>query len=182
MKKIKISTREAVLEAAFLTFNEQPGASLGDVAQRAGVGRATLHRHFSSRDALIEALAQTALQELKDAIEAATASAQTHIDGLRLSLAAIIPLASRQWFLSHELFEEGSKIAAAYEADIAELHHEIDAARAEGSFAPDLPTKWIAETYENLIYAAWTMVREEEATPSQAADMAWRTFMKGTSQ
>ena len=181
MKKIKLSSREAILEAAFLTFNERPGASLSDVAEKAGVGRATLHRHFSSRDALMSVLAETALRELNDAIEAATIDAQTHTDGLRLSLVAIIPLANRQWFLSHELFEENSEIAAAYEADIAKLHAEIEAARNEGSIAPDLSTKWIAEAYENLVYAAWTMVREEEATPAQAVDMAWRTFMKGVS-
>lgn len=128
------------------------------------------------------ALAQTALKELNDAVEAATMDAQSHTDGLRLSMAAIIPLANRQWFLSHELFDDGAEVTAAYKADIAELHKEIEAARSEGSFSPDLSTKWIAETYENLIYAAWTMIREEEATPSQAADMAWRTFMKGVSR
>lgn len=182
MKKIKPSSQEAVLEAAFLTFNERPGASLGDVAERAGVGRATLHRHFSSRRALMVALAKTALKELNDAVETATEDARSHTDGLRLSLAAIIPLANRQWFLSHELFDDDAEVTIAFEADIAELHKEIEAAKAEGSFATGLPTKWIAETYENLIYAAWTMVREEEATPSQAADMAWRTFIKGVAQ
>lgn len=182
MSKIKPSSREAILEAAFLTFNERPSASLGDVAERAGVGRATLHRHFSSRSTLMVALAETALKELNDAVEAATIDAHSHTDGLRLSFAAIIPLANRQWFLSHELLEENSEIAAVYEANIVELHKEIEAARTEGRFDSNLPTKWIAGAYENLIYAAWTMVREEEATPSQAADMAWRTFMKGVSQ
>jgi len=182
MKTIKPSSRNAILEAAFQIFNEKPGASLGDVAERAGVGRATLHRHFSSRQTLMVALARTALKELDVAIEAATAGAQSHTEGLRLSLAAIIPLASRQWFLSHEPVEDDPEIAAAYAAGIAELREEIEAARTEGSFAADLPTKWIAETYENLIYAAWVMVREEEATPSQASEMAWRTFMNGVSQ
>ena len=182
MKKIKPSSRDAILEAAFLTFNDKPGASLGEVADRAGVGRATLHRYFSSRNTLMVALAQTARREINEAVEAATIDAKTHTDGLRLSLAATIPLANRQWFLSHEQFEGYADVTAAYEADIAELHKEIEAARSEGSFNSDLPTKWIAEAFENLIYAAWTMVREEEATPTQAADMAWRTFMKGVSQ
>ncbi|MEO1141764.1 MAG: TetR/AcrR family transcriptional regulator [Pseudomonadota bacterium] len=182
MKKIKLSSRDAILEAAFQTFNEKPGASLGDVADRAGVGRATLHRHFSSRQTLMVALAKTALKELNEAIDTATADAQSHTEGLRLSLAAVIPLANRQWFLSHETLEDDPDIANAHKKEVAVLHREIEAARAEGSFAADLPTMWIAEAYENLIYAAWTMVREEEATPTQAADMAWRTFIKGVSQ
>ena len=182
MKKIKPSTKEAIIEAAFLTFNENLGASLGDVAARAGVGRATLHRHFNSREALMLALAQTALKELNEAIATATVHAKSHTEGLELSLKAAIPLASRQWFLSNEPVYEDPKIVAAYEKDIAELLKEIDAAKAEGGLDANLPSKWVAQVYENLIYAAWTMVREEEATPSQAADLAWRTFMKGVSK
>ncbi len=181
MKAMKPTTRDAIIEAAFLTFNETPGGSLGDVAARAGVGRATLHRHFNARDDLMAALAQTAIDELDEAIDAATAHAPTHTECLRLSLAAVIPLASRQWFLSHEDFSKTPELTARYQASVAELYMEIDAARAEGSLAPDLPTRWIAEAYENLIYAAWTMVREDEATARQAIDMTWRTFLKGVS-
>ena len=42
----------------------------------------------------------------------------------------IIPLASRQWFLSHEPLEDDPEISARYQADIADLHTEIEAAEA----------------------------------------------------
>ncbi len=179
MSEIRPSSREAVLEAAFQTFSKRPGASLADVAARAGVGRATLHRHFSSRDSLMVALAKTALEELNAAIEAAVKDTVSHTDGLKRTLGAVIPLADRQWFLSHEPVEQDPGIKAAYERDIRELHAEIDAAKEEGTFAKDVPTRWIAETYENLIYGAWIMVRDGEATPAQSADLAWRTLTKG---
>lgn len=179
---VKPTTKDAIVEAAFLTFNENPGASLGDVAKRAGVGRATLHRYFSARQDLIAALAEIAMDELDAAIDAATADAETYTQGLQLSLAAAIPLASRQWFLAHEDFDAMPDLVKRYKADIEELHAAIDAARAEDGFSADMPTKWIAEVYENLIYAAWTMVREEEATTRQAADLAWRSFLNGVSK
>lgn len=182
MKKIKPSSRDAIIEAAFQTFSQKPGASLGEVADHAGVGRATLHRHFKSRQFLLNELAQIAHAELGIAIEEAVRDAQSYTDGLKLALAAIIPLANRQWFLSHEPFEKDPKIEAAYTAEKEELLNDIEAAKAEGSFDSELPTIWIAEVYENLIYTAWTLVREEEATPNQAADMAWRTFMNGVSK
>ena len=181
MKTVKLSSRDAIIEAAFRTLNENPGASLSDVAAYAGVGRATLHRHFSSRDDLMLELAKIALTELEEAVEKATINAQSHTDGLRLSLNAIIPLANRQWFLSQDAIETNPEIVEGYDKSVTELHAEIEAAKAEGSVAKDIPTLWVAKTYENLIYAAWTMVREEEATPSQAADLAWRTFLKGIS-
>ncbi|MEP1207244.1 MAG: helix-turn-helix domain-containing protein [Rhizobiaceae bacterium] len=179
MTNIRPATRDAILEAAFQIFAERPSASLGDVAQYAGVGRATLHRHFSSRQALMAALAHAAMTELNAAVDAAVLHATSHTEGLKLALEAIVPLANRQWFLSHEIADADPAIAAAYEKDRQELLVEIEAARAEGTFAADMPATWIAEAFENLLYAALSMVRSGEATPSQASDLAWRTLTLG---
>ncbi|MEX0343955.1 MAG: TetR/AcrR family transcriptional regulator [Rhizobiaceae bacterium] len=180
MSKIRPDTREAIIEAAFQVFNETPGAKLEDVAARAGVGRATLHRHFSSRETLMIELGRQAVRELDVAIEEATKPAQTYSEGLRLALAAMVPLAQRQWFLSHEPVDRDPEIAGANEKGSEELKAAIEAAKSEGAFGADVPTGWIASAYENLTYAAWTMVRDGEATLSQAADLAWRTLTKGT--
>ena len=49
--------RDRLLAAAAAVVAEQgAGASLEEVARRAGVGSATLHRHFASRQALLEAV------------------------------------------------------------------------------------------------------------------------------
>ncbi|MEO0677815.1 MAG: helix-turn-helix domain-containing protein [Pseudomonadota bacterium] len=56
MNTVRPKTRDAIIEAAFAVFSKHPNASLGDVAQHAGVGRATLHRHFPGRAELIRAL------------------------------------------------------------------------------------------------------------------------------
>lgn len=179
MTKIKLTSREAILEAAFQVFNKNPGASLAHIAQHAGVGRATLHRQFKSRELLMIALAHTAIGELRNAIDLALVDATSHGDALKCSIVAIIPFAQRQWFLAHEHTQQDPTIIREYEADRKELRDSIDAAKDEGVFDHDIPTLWIAETYDSLIYAAWTMVREGRATPHQAADLAWRTLTQG---
>lgn len=179
MKKIKLTSREAILEAAFQLFNKHPRASLADIATYAGVGRATLHRHFKSRETLMVTLAQTANDELRIAVEEAIVSAKSHSDVLRLSLMAIIPLANRQWFLANEPVWQDPAILQDWEADRRELHNSIEAAKSEGVFDKNIPTPWIAETYDNLIYTAWTMVREGHTTNNQAADLAWQTLTRG---
>ncbi|MEM6974138.1 MAG: TetR/AcrR family transcriptional regulator [Pseudomonadota bacterium] len=181
MTQIRPDTRDAIVEAAFLVFAERPTATLGDVAEKAGVGRATLHRHFPGRADLMRALALVALDELEQAVGAATERAETHAEGFRLSLHAIVPLSNRQWFLAHEGLETDPEIAAAYRKSLDDLHADIDAAKAEGVFAEDVPTAWIAEAYENLTYAAWSLVRAGDATPKQAAELAWRTLTGGLS-
>src|SRR6201998_4580866 len=57
--------RERILEAAkeaFTRFGAE--ASLDDIAKEAGVGAGTLYRHFSTRDALIEAVYRTEVEKL----------------------------------------------------------------------------------------------------------------------
>ena len=48
-------TRENILDAALLCYQEHgvSGTAMEDVARQAGVGRATLYRHFSNQDALL---------------------------------------------------------------------------------------------------------------------------------
>lgn len=179
MSQIRPTTRDAIIEAAFEVFAENQGASLGDVAQRAGVGRATLHRHFPGRPELMRALAKIAMAELDEAVERATVDASSYEEGFRLSLFAIVPLANRQWFLANEGLEADPEIAAAYEASLEELRQDVEKAKEEGAFDPSVPNAWIVEAYENLTYAAWSLVRSGEATPKQAADLAWRTLSQG---
>lgn len=179
MNKIRPTTYDAIIEAAFDVFSANQAASLGDVARRAGVGRATLHRHFAGKPELMRALAKTALAELNKAVEEATVEATSYEEGFKLSLLAIVPLANRQWFLANEGLAADPEIAAAYEASRDELLRDVEEAKNEGAFDPNVPAAWIVEAYEHLTYAAWSLVRSGEATPKQAAEFAWRTLSQG---
>lgn len=179
MRDESVSSRSTILEAAFDVFSQNPGASLSEVATAAGVGRATLHRHFSGREDLMVALTLAAASELDAAVEAAVAECTTYTDGLRVALRAMLPLASRYMFLATESAQNDPRVTETYARQSRALADDIEAARAEGTFAPEIPTAWIAEAYENLLFAGWAMVVAEEATPNQAADLAWRTLTRG---
>ncbi|GAA6165381.1 TetR/AcrR family transcriptional regulator [Pelagimonas sp. KU-00592-HH] len=172
-------TETSIIEAGFAVFAAKPTATLADVAEAAGVGRATLHRHFKGREDLMIALAHRAMEELDAAVEAATKNATSYTEGLRLALEAMIPLAERQMFLEKEPLDNVPSIAEARKRDALELAEAVEEAKAEGGFAQDVPTPWIVQAYENLLFAAWTMVRDGEATHRQAAALAWRTLQSG---
>jgi AcrR family transcriptional regulator len=55
---------EAIIDGARRTFSADPGASMQQVAEAAGLHRATVHRHFASRDDLLLALRHRAYDEL----------------------------------------------------------------------------------------------------------------------
>lgn len=62
--------RERILEVAKQVFTRDgAGASLDEIARRAGVGPGTLYRHFPTRDALIEAVYFSAVEKLAAAEE-----------------------------------------------------------------------------------------------------------------
>jgi len=179
MIQTRPTTRHAILEAAFDVFSRDGSASLSDVAAAAGVGRATLHRHFAGRADLFAALTETAMRELDEAVARAVAPATSWTASLRLSLEAIIPLANRQLFLEQEPAAHTAEQAKTAAAQRAELVEAIEHAKAEGGFDPAIPTSWIAETFDALVYAGWSAVQSGALTPAQAADLAWRTLING---
>ena len=176
---LRPTARDAIIEAAFDRLTRDPGVSLADIAARAGVGRATLHRHFSSRDELIRALALIAIQEMDEAADAACEDATSNADAFRRMLRALIPLGDRHGFLAREPVEDDPKIAAAFERQTRELQEMIEDAKAEGFFDPAIPTDWITQAYDHLLYAAWESTKAGETTSAQAADLAWRTLTSG---
>ena len=171
-------TELALLNAGFAVLSRNPGASLAEVAEAADVGRATLHRYYSSRADLLSALARHAMRELDDAVSQATTDAQSYWDALRLVMGAIIPLAHRHMFLTQENLQDPD-LAVALARQAQELRDLINAAKKEGALRDELPTEWIAQAYDHLIYAAWMMIQREEATPRQAVGLAWKQFSKG---
>ena len=178
-KSLRRPTQEAIIEAAFEVLSRNPGASLSEITVRAGVGRATLHRHFTGRDELIQALARTALQEMDAAAQSAAEDAVSYTDALKRVLAALIPLGDRHGFLAREPIEDVPEIAAALARQKHETRQMIEAAKHEGLFAQDIPTDWITHVFDHMLYVAWQSVKSGEATHRQAAALAWRTLTSG---
>lgn len=176
---IRPSSRDAIIEAAFSVFSKNPSAALSDVAERAGVGRATLHRHFATREDLMGALARIASQEMDEAVETACAGATSYSEVARLALQALIPLGDRHGFLALETFADDPETQAAYAREQSETAEMVDAAKGEGLFDTSVPTSWIVQAFDHLMYAGWESVKAGETTHQQAAALAWRTLIHG---
>jgi AcrR family transcriptional regulator len=180
MKKIRPSTRQAIIEAAFQLYKDNPASSLADIAEQAGIGRATLHRHFKGRDDLLCELAKIAIKDIDQAVNQLTTDASSYSEALKLTIDAVLPLGDRQWFLYQESLESHPEIQAEFQRQSDELSAVINEAKKEGCFDSSLPTSWITQTFDHLIFAGWEMVKMEESTPKQAAKLVWETLINGT--
>jgi AcrR family transcriptional regulator len=75
VRRDAVANRQRVLDAAAAAFGELGvGVSLDEIARRAGVGPGTVHRHFSSKAALIDATIAARVDSLAERANALTRS------------------------------------------------------------------------------------------------------------
>jgi AcrR family transcriptional regulator len=150
-----IEHRERILQAARQVFSEQPRAGLASVAAASSLTRTTVYAHYSSREALLEALVERAIGEGVTAWDARGAHADP--------LAAVEDHLRGSW---RTLAGQASLLEAATDAlgpdRLAHLHaplHQrvhamLQDARVAHVIATDVPLSWQVRTWFALVHEA----------------------------
>ncbi|MFJ9040666.1 TetR/AcrR family transcriptional regulator [Streptomyces sp. NPDC102406] len=151
--------REQVLRSAAALLTRKSTATMDEVARAAGISRATLHRQFAGRDALVRALEDLGIRECEAALDRARLDDGRAEDALRRLIAEIERPAPLLALLvtENQLFEgEGQNEGwARLDARIAALFRRGQAA---GEFRIDLTPAWLTEALYGLIGSgAWAV-------------------------
>ncbi|MFD5328999.1 TetR/AcrR family transcriptional regulator [Streptomyces sp. NPDC127092] len=151
--------RTQVLHAAAALLSRKATATMDEVARAAGIGRATLHRHFAGRDALVRALEQMCIEETEAALDAARIDEGPADEAVRRLIGASEPVAPLLAFLvtENQLFEGDQQNAgwARLDARIAGLFRR---GQEEGVFRIDLTPAWLSEAFYGLVGScAWAV-------------------------
>ncbi|WP_149183790.1 TetR/AcrR family transcriptional regulator [Streptomyces sp. TRM49041] len=149
--------RDQVLRSAAALLSRKSTATMDEVARAAGIGRATLHRHFAGRDALVRALEELGIQEFEAAIDAARLDDGTAEDGLRRLVAGVEPVAGLLAFLvtENQLFE-GDQMNEGWARLDARVSALFRRGQERGEFRIDLTPAWLTEALYGLIgTCAW---------------------------
>ncbi|MET7621025.1 helix-turn-helix domain-containing protein [Streptomyces sp. NPDC005408] len=152
--------REQVLRTAAALLSRKSTATMDEVARAAGIGRATLHRHFAGRDALVKALEQLGIQEFEVSIDRARLDEGTADDGLRRLVAEMEPVAELLAFLvtENQLFE-GDQINEGWSRLDARVSALFRRGQEQGVFRIDLTPAWLTEALYGLIgTCAWAVM------------------------
>jgi AcrR family transcriptional regulator len=87
IRKDALRSRRAILDAAHQLLSDGGDASFAAIAHRAGVGQATVYRHFENRQDLIAALAEEGMTRLEERVAEAPVEAASFERLLRLMAA-----------------------------------------------------------------------------------------------
>ena len=88
MRKDALRSRRAILDAARELYRDDTEASFAEIAHRAGVGQATVYRHFADRRAILIELVEEDMEELEGRLDPEPIGP----DSLERMLAVMIPM------------------------------------------------------------------------------------------
>jgi TetR/AcrR family transcriptional regulator, mexCD-oprJ operon repressor len=169
-------SNERLLELAMGVLSADPNLSMLELAQAVGVSRATLHRRFPSRDALLAAIAEIAIGELGRATQEITARRLTGRAALEALLDEMVTLAPRFGFIASEKsLDKDPHILASIEAIFEQWERWcVDGQRA-GELRVEFPARWIVAAMDGLVISAYDRlirltlfggIAEESAPPN----------------
>ncbi|MBP5895415.1 helix-turn-helix transcriptional regulator [Streptomyces sp. LBUM 1478] len=141
------------------------------IAEAAGLTRITVHRRFANRQALLEALAISAKEQLLDAIDEARPGAAPALVELHRVTANVLRVKSNWRFtLSHTTVH--TETAAALWAEIdCHTRRLLPRAQGEGLLAPEADLDWARQVYYALPSEALDRPGTDEEPADQDPDM-----------
>jgi AcrR family transcriptional regulator len=172
-------TIRTILEAAEGLLAVDPGATMAQVAQAAGVARTTVHRRFATREALLDALVDWAARRFADAVEAGRPDAAPPLVALYQVTANVLRVKA-DWSFSM------GRAAGDAHPEAARIHAEVRAtcvrvfrrAQEAGVLRADIDLDWTRRVYYALIHEAALDTRDG-GDPDLLATRVVDTLLRG---
>ncbi|OSZ56610.1 TetR family transcriptional regulator [Streptomyces pharetrae CZA14] len=152
--------REHVLRSAAALLTRKSTATMDEVAKAAGISRATLHRQFAGRDALVRALEALGIAECEAALDRARLDEGPAGEAVRRLIRELEPATGLLAFLysENQLFE-GEEQNAGWARIDARVTAVFRRGQDGGEFRIDLSPAWLTEALYGLLAAgAWSVL------------------------
>ncbi|WP_228044674.1 TetR/AcrR family transcriptional regulator [Streptomyces ferrugineus] len=172
--------RDHVLRTAAALLTRKSTATMDEVAKAAGISRATLHRQFAGRDALVRALETLGIAECEAAVEAARLDEGPARDAVRRLVREIESAAGLLAFLytENQLFEgeEQNEGWSRIDGRIAALFRR---GQENGEFRIDLTPVWLTEALFGLLASGAWVVQSGKVAPNDFHYMTVELLLGG---
>jgi AcrR family transcriptional regulator len=170
-------TRAVILEAAARVLGRRPDAAMADIADEAGVGRATLYRHFPTRESLLQGAEEAGIAELTEGIEAANLGELTVERAIaRLTSVFMRTGAKYAAFITQD---DDHQDSVDKQRVIQPVRDVIDRGVREGVLRADPPTDVLFEMFSALLERSLWLTVAGTTTPEAATDAVVDLFLDG---
>ncbi len=170
----------SLLEAAAEELSQRgPNASMADVADRAGVSRATLYNYFATRDELLEALTIAAINEAAQRIDQIDLD-QLPVESAMEQISVALVSCGAQFAVTISPIREGSRTAG----DVLirpRLERLLSRGVREGRLTPELSLEVMMTLYYGLLMGAILATRDTGVTPVSVGTSVATVFLHGVS-
>lgn len=179
LNRARRAAKRPLLDIVAEVLLAQPGASLAEVAEAAGISRTTLHKHYATRDALVRAVGVRATEIWELAVDRVADEPGTEA-GLRELLGAMIESGPQLTFLwRNPVLDEDDELTRRYIEVEKRCLAVLDRARREGVLAAGTPDWWLMQMVYALVYTAAESVQFGKLAPLDAPDLALSTLLNG---
>jgi TetR/AcrR family transcriptional regulator, mexCD-oprJ operon repressor len=152
---------EAILDAAERLLARGNPATIVAVANEAGVSRVTVYAHFDTREHLLEAVVERAVQRTTHALDAVEPERGPPLE----ALGRVIDVGWRDLDRNDAIAQAAGELLTpealrrTHRAAHQRLRNLINRGRRSGDFRTDVPAGWLVATFHALIHAAGDEVR-----------------------
>lgn len=181
----------AIVDAGLDCFLADPQASMAAVARAAGVSRVTLYSHFPTREALLDAALDRAVDEAAATLEAldggveggGVADGRVEEGGVEESLALLIRSSWRVLDRHSAVFAAVSaalppeRLRERHDRILAPVRRLIARGRERGELRADLSADWLVTVVYSLVHAAAAEVQAGRMTPAEAPEVLTATVL-----
>lgn len=168
----------AIADAALRVLAGQPGASMAEIAEASGLGRATLYRHFRTRADLVAAIQRQALETAGEAIAACGLGDLAGPAALECAIRALAGVGDRYRVLARETSPDPRRLEQ-QQSVAGPLLATIRRGQERGELRADLPAPWVLASMGNLLVLAMREIGAGRLSADQAAELVASTLLDG---
>ena len=169
-----------IVAAATRLLADDPEATMQDVADAARLGRATVYRHFPTREALIAAIERAAMAEIAAVLADGRLEERDPLEALGRAVEGLFEVGDRYRVLVREP-RHGTGLGRREhaEASFRPMAALLDRARRAGALADDVPLEWVHAAVGAIIGTAVRQVASGRLARDAAPGLVMRTILDG---
>tara|TARA_R110001583_G_scaffold10417_12_gene47953 strand:+ start:11693 stop:12241 length:549 start_codon:yes stop_codon:yes gene_type:complete len=175
-----MSTKKKLILSAITILNEDPSSNLDVIAKKADVSRRTLHRYFTSREAMIQACCESIVGSMLADVEEAIKIHTSPLDQLKKMFEDDLAKGQHLEFCQKFTDEFTDEEILVQFRKMGELFNNVlDKLKSKKLIDPTLSNDWLSYVWIGMIRTTNQALTEGVIAPKMANNLGWNAFING---